>query len=81
MNLRVNMDKFVYENFNSKLPMKRELVQDPETSDYFRHFKDENNSGSKFDYYDGSERDLSDSPTRQPRGMIVRVFDGDLSQT
>lgn len=41
---RAKEDKYFYENFDSKLPLKKDLVADPQSSDYFRQIKDDTNS-------------------------------------
>ena len=58
------------------------MVEDFENAEfYLRHVPEEDNNITINDSYDPYGRDRSDSPSKHPKGFIVRVFDGDLSQT
>lgn len=57
------------------------MIEDFDNSEYYKHVPEEDINIAVNDSYDHYGRDKSESPSRQPKGFIVRVFDGDLSQT
>jgi hypothetical protein len=82
-NMKSRDEKFLSDTFQSKLPTKKEMSierANDEYNDFYKSIPIQENQGSMMDSYDGGNRDTSESPSRQ-KGFIVRVFDGDLSQT